>query len=657
MCNKSVRVRFSISMKTFIKPVLLFVIILHSIFIFGQDTIKSLLTDTLKIKAGSIVIINDSAYKVKNDTLIITNDTTEVLTNKDSRFYSKLQQFAYKHRITKELYNATFVSYGDTEIKAEQAFKSTDQYLASAGKIIRKIEIKNLRIFGPPLIESVNYDSCLTKDENKLHINTSDKVIYNNLLFREGDTVNPAIFAENGKLLRELPYIQNATIQVYDVSKDSVDILVVIKDVFEWAIYPVIISAKKWRLRVKNVNVLGLGHEFDNTFSFDANESPVFKWTYSAYTIKNIRRSFIDCKLSYEKLDEGIDYRVDITRSFIPYKVNWGGGILFLKRERDITYAVNDSVTAPWDLSFNQKDIWIGKQFPLNWLKTRNNYPVWFVPAIRLINTHYTDRPEIPDSSFSMKNKTDIMGSIAFSRQEYYRVNYLNEFGKTEDFPYGFLLKLTGGYSIGELSDRTYAGIEIAYGGKFKKGGLYYISTEYGTYFLNDEVQQEIIHTKLTYTPPLIYLKKYLMRNMLTIDYIIGKNMQPGQEIYLNNDYGIKGLKTDELTGQQRFYLNLESNLFTPISLYGFRMSFFAAANIGFIGNYREIFSYPMYGGYGLGIRIKNEYLVFGTFQLSFTYFPNAPGDAKNFIIDFFEMPDHKFHNFDIGAPSYVGFN
>ena len=642
--------------KIFIKPVLLFVFFLFSIFIFGQDTINSLQTDTLKIKAGSFVIINDSVLKVKADTLLIKNDTTMVFTSKDSRFYSKLQQFAYKNKITKKLYNAAFVSYSNTVIKDEQEFKSTDQYLASSGKIIRKIEIKNLRIFGPPLIESVNYDSCLTKDENKFHINTSDKVIYSNLLFREGDTVNPSIFAENGKLLRDLPYIQNATIQIYDVSKDSVDILVVVKDVFEWAVYPIIISANKWRLRVKNVNVLGLGHEFNNMFSFDESESPVFKWTYSSYKINNIGHSFIDCKLSYEKLDEGIDYRADITRSFIPYKVNWGGGILFLKRERDITYSVNDSTSAPWNLRFNQKDVWIGRQFPLKWLKTKDKYPVWFVPAIRFINTYYANRPEIPDSSLSMKNKTDILGSISFSKQEYYRVNYFNEFGKTEDFPYGFLLKITGGYSIGELSDRTYAGIEIAYGGKLKKSGLYYLSAEYGTYFLNDEIQQEIIHAKLTYTPPLISFKKYLMRNMLKIDYIIGKNMQPGQEIYLNNEYGIKGLKTDELTGQQRFYLNLESNLFSPINLLGFRMSFFGVANIGFIGGYKGIFSYPMYGGYGLGIRVKNDYLVFGTFQLSFTYFPNSPGDAKNFILDLFEMPDHKFDNFDIGAPAYIEF-
>ncbi len=642
--------------KILIKPVLLFVFYLFSIFIFGQDTINSLQTDTLKIKAGSFVIINDSVLKVKADTLLIKNDTTMVFTSKDSRFYSKLQQFAYKNKITKKLYNAAFVSYDNTVIKEKQEFKSTDKYLASSGKIIRKIEIKNLRIFGPPLIESVNYDSCLTKDEKKFHINTSDKVIYKNLLFSEGDTVNPSILAENGKLLRDLPYIQNATIQVYDASKDSVDILIVVKDVFEWAVYPIIISAKKWRLRVKNVNVLGLGHEFDNAFSFDANESPVFKWTYSSYIIKNIGRSFIDCKLSYEKLDEGIDYKAGISRSFIPYKVNWGGGISFLKRERDITYSVNDSTSAPWNLKFNQNDIWIGKQFPLNWLKTKDSYPVWFVPAIRLINTHYTDRPEIPDSSFSMKNTTDILGSISFSKQEYYRVNYINEFGKTEDFPYGFLLKLTGGYSIGELSDRTYAGIEIAYGGKLNKIGLYYLLAEFGTYLLNDEIQQEIFHSKLTYTPPLIYLKNYFIRNMLTIDYIIGRDMQPGQEIYLNNEHGIKGLKTDELTGQQRFYLNLESNLFSPINLLGFRMSFFTAANIGFIGGYKGIFSYPMYGGYGIGIRVKNEFLVFGSFQLSFTYFPNAPGDAKNFILDFFEMPDHKFDNFDISAPSYIGY-
>ncbi len=152
-----------IKIKIFIKPGLLFVIILHSIFIIGQDTARSLQTDTLKIKAGNVIIINDSVIKVLNDTVIIVNDTTKVLTKKDSkRFYSKLKSFAQKHRVTKELYNATFVSFGDTVIKADKPFKSTDSYLASSGRIIRKVQIMKLDVFGPSLIDSVNYDTCLT---------------------------------------------------------------------------------------------------------------------------------------------------------------------------------------------------------------------------------------------------------------------------------------------------------------------------------------------------------------------------------------------------------------------------------------------------------------------------------------------------------------
>ncbi len=650
--------QIKIKIRIFIKPGLLFVIILHSIFIIGQDTARSLQTDTLKIKAGNVIIINDSVIKVINDTLIIVNDTTKVLTEKDSKhFYSRLKSFAQKHRVTKELYNATFVSFGDTVIKADKPFKSTDPYLTSSGKIIRKVQIMKLNVFGPSLIDSVNYDTCLTKVKSKFHINTSDRVIYNNLLFSEGDTVNPVIIAENAKLLRELPYIQNATIQIYNISKDSVDVLIVTKDVFKWVVIPIINTAKKWRLKIRNVNVLGLGHEFSNTFSYDADDHPQLQWSYLSYSINNIRRSFINSMFSYDKTDEGIDYRLDFTRSFIPYKVNWGGEIALLRGERNITYSVNDSTQAPWSLKFNQKDIWVGRQFLLQRLKTKDDYPVWFVPAIRFVNLQYTNRPETPDSSFSMKNKSDILSSIAFSKQQYYRVSYLNEFGKTEDFPYGFLLKLTGGYSFAEFRDRTYTAIKAAYGGVLKRNSLYFLSAEYGTYFLNEKPHQEVFHAILNYAAPLIHFRKNHIRNILVIDYITGINMQPVQEIYLNNDHGIKGLKTNELKGQQRLYLHLESNLFTPINYYGFKMLFFVAADIGFIGDNRGIFSNAMYGGYSLGIRIKNDYLVFGTFQFSFTFFPNAPTDTKGYIVDFSEMSDLRFHNFNIGAPSYVGFD
>jgi hypothetical protein len=62
-----------------------------------------------------------------------------------------------------------------------------------------------------------------------------------------------------------------------------------------------------------------------------------------------------------------------------------------------------------------------------------------------------------------------------------------------------------------------------------------------------------------------------------------------------------------------------------------------------------------LYSQIGFGVLIKNENLVFGTFQISLSFFPLIPGNGQNiFKMNSFSTNDFGFRDFEIGEPSQV---
>jgi hypothetical protein len=62
-----------------------------------------------------------------------------------------------------------------------------------------------------------------------------------------------------------------------------------------------------------------------------------------------------------------------------------------------------------------------------------------------------------------------------------------------------------------------------------------------------------------------------------------------------------------------------------------------------------------MYSLLGLGVLIKNENLVFSTFQFSISFYPLIPGVGKDvFKVNSFKTTDFGFRDFEIGKPASV---
>ncbi|MGB3617848.1 MAG: hypothetical protein WBA12_06990, partial [Catalinimonas sp.] len=117
----------------------------------------------------------------------------------------------------------------------------------------------------------------------------------------------------------------------------------------------------------------------------------------------------------------------------------------------------------------------------------------------------------------------------------------------------------------------------------------------------------------------------------------------------------LRGVARGQVRGNKRVVLSAESVLFTPFNLLGFRTAPFVFADFSVVvPNNRRLFTGPLYQGWGLGLRIRNEHLAFNTFQLRLAWYPNLPDNPAPLRTAFGALPRFQLDDFDVREPGIL---
>ena len=102
----------------------------------------------------------------------------------------------------------------------------------------------------------------------------------------------------------------------------------------------------------------------------------------------------------------------------------------------------------------------------------------------------------------------------------------------------------------------------------------------------------------------------------------------------------------------------MQTQSYAPWEFIGFRFGPFINCTLGILGDSETGFQdRKVYAQIGLGVILKNDYLVFNTFQLSISFYPVMPGgDHGVFKFNSFRTSDFGFGDFDVGKPAVVLF-
>jgi len=649
----------------------LFFVIVSSL-AFAQQKLPKIQYDTVKLKAGDLIVIGNRTAFIRFDTVIFIPDTSFYKikraenrpVNRQDSFYASLRKKAYQTRVSKELYDLVFVSSASVHLPdTTNAFRSEYPFLEFSGKTIRSVLIRKLDVFGEFIADTgFVARSSLEKFGNNIHIKTKDYVIRNNLLFKANDTINPYTIADNERLLRQLPFIEDAKIFVLPNLKDTslVDVMVVTKDVWSLAFDAKFFGIERSKMSIYDVNLFGQGQYLRHTFNNNFRKKNSFLYEEGLYRVENILGSFITGYLRYSDKDNKKQYSVDLSRTFLTPATKYAGGMDFSKNE--LTKSVlmsNKGDTAYYKVRYDSLDIWAGRAFVLKSGDIFKNR-LRLVIAARYINKRYFKRPPVYASSDeNYYNRNMILGSLALISQDFYTGNLIYNFGRTEDIPYGNLFAVSVGRNIDDYNKQLYAGFKLGKAFFDDASGYYNATANIGGYLNNTALNNGVLKLDMDYFTNLYSsdFTRIKFRHFATINYMIGIKQPEDAYIRFTGLDGIRGFSKDSLQGKHRLSVNLESVAFTPLEVVGFHFSVFGFMDMGWIGtNSKFILSQPMYTGLGCGIRIRNENLIFKTFQIRFAWYPKAAYSSSHSVLLISGEESYRFDNMNYTGPEIVKF-
>jgi hypothetical protein len=597
-------------------------------------------------------------HSLSSDTLI----DEKIPYDENKPFFDSLKNKVSQYKWANELHNIIVLPSRKEDTDPTGSERLILDYLPYEGMIIRNIDFERLPPFGTNIYDtSWVVRNSLTNFGNTIHIKTLLRVLERNLIIKPGDKLDLYKIADNERLFRELKYIEDVRFLIKKDSLDPgyVDLVILTKDLWSKAFFLELKELDEGRLGLWDRNIFGTGNDFENNIHWNPNKSDFFGYD-AIYKNRNIYGTFINSSIYYRNIFETESYGFELYRRFFTPSTKYAGGLSASKTltEQTIWYNANSNIREP--LSFSIIDGWFGRSFSLKSSMKNNARRLNLILASRILKNNYTIRPLATSENFfhQYHNNTIWLNSISLNSQSYYRSNLIYSFGRTEDIPNGWLANFTLGKEFSEFEDRIYTSGKFAYGDFTRNIGYTYAEISAGTFINNGgKPEQGVTRFSVNYFTNLFVFGRYKLRHFINLDYTRGVNRFELERININDRNGIRGLKSDEIFGQKRFNLSMESVMFSPASRYGFRFSFFGFTDFALIGEGQERFiEMDNYNGFGFGIRVRNERLVFPTFQFRFAFYP---GIGNIDPINYFQFSGEKKlnpENFSSGSPELIKF-
>lgn len=569
------------------------------------------------------------------------------------KVYDDIRQFAYKRKVTRWLYLMVFVDKKDTTtalVVAEKPKntkkKPVDPNRKYKGKIIRSINITSLDPFGKSVQDTSEKTlNLLRKTANKYHVSTRKKILNNQILIKENEPLDLLKLKESERLLRTLPYLKDAAILVEyaNKKKDSVDIKVITQD--RWTVNAfTTFQPFRTNAGVSETNFLGIGHGIRAGMNYNVTS---FRYSMNGnYSIANIGNSYISLSSSTVINPELKVYTLNLDRPIFSSFAKWGGGFNFSRNAINY-YQKTDST---FFFKINTFDQWGGRAFNMT-KNTDRKLMYKFILAGRVNHTFTEGQNRFHESvALPPAFTTQYLGTIAVAAQKYYKDINIFRFGIAEDIPEGHTVAIVAGYEKKPTTFYNYAGFKFSYATHIDKLGYVAAEIEPGTFFRKKTLNRSVINFYTMYFTETFRLKNWMIRQFADYSMVLGDHRDPGEILYLRGTYGIPGYKELEVNGHSKMVITFKTMCYVPYRVLGFGFAFFSFASFGTVGSSVEsLYTARVNQGYGMGINIRNELLVFNTVSVSFGIYPRSPG--KDIGLNGVSTGENRFKSYYYAKP------
>lgn len=548
--------------------------------------------------AGSDSLARSVVQEIPTDTL-----NTRV-TEYNQRLYDSIAAKTSRRAVPHMLYRWFFVRPVLDTTSSGRVVDESRIYAPYAGRTIDTIRIERRKVFDRdslPWIERAG---------NSIHVMTRERVIRRDLLFREGDAIDPELLVRNQQLLRSRDYISDAGIELVPVAGDSTRVEVIVRTRDSWTISADmgLHSSGRTMFGVSDANILGTGNLLNIKTHFDRRNFD-YGGNIFEYRIPNVLGSFYRAEFSAGRAFYTSELKVGLRKDFIK-PTDYEVGVTYNDLKTDYYRIDLDTTTLVKSASL---DVWAGRSRFLPRIRSS----IFFTG--RYGYTKYSKRPEVaPDLNPAFHNTDNLLFGLGLYRERFLSANMVYGFGTREYLATGYKAELVGGYSWGEFNEDLYMGFSYKAGGFTRVGYLMggytigsFIDPHTGTW------SRSAIDVDLRWFSNLFLFRRNRIRQFLGINYTHGWNRLKGSDesIRFTRTNGLQALE-EHAAGINRAVLNTETVVFTPYQPFGFRIALFGFADFGLLGYSPNLFKNEFFTSFGFGIRIRNERLIFKAIQL-----------------------------------------
>ncbi len=540
-------------------------------------------------------------------------------------------------------------------------------FLKYQGYIIRNILIAELP-FGISISDtSKKVVTALTKLANNMHRTTRPRILKNNLFFKKYDTVKPYLFSDNITFLRQLPYIQDASFEMFPVarSNDSVDVIVRAKDVFSIGGAIGSLGLQRSDIEVREDNFEGLGNALVLQGLYDNQRKNNFGFG-AGYILRNISGSFINGALGYQSFFTAIDgpkeenlYYLNLSKPLANRFMRWTYELNTSYHSTRNMYSSDSVYYTDNRYRYYNFEAWAGYNInSQGYTKETEDKKLRKLIGLRIIDRKFQEIPQKYASSYYWRyaNLTGVLGSLTFYRQNFYKTQYIYGFGRNEDIPEGLNLTITSGLTKKQNELRPFLGFnyERSYFNKRNNYISYTIRAEANV--SRTAIQDINLLAGIAYVEHLHSLgTKWKQRFFFNVDVAQQVNTVLNEPLLLHSPFGLPEFGNSRVGGTLRATVKAESVFFSPWSVASFKFAPFIFLNTSVFSPYHS--NADIYSSIGAGVRTRSESLIFGTLEIKGYYFPGKNYYNERFGIDISTNVRFKYNPQLIRKPDFIQIN
>lgn len=312
------------------------------------------------------------------------------------------------------------------------------------GRTIRHIEYVTLPVFNE---DDPDENNWLYRGANWLHVPTKSATVRSKVLIREGTPLVQERVLESERILRDANYLYDAMILPATVCPDSMDLLVVVRDVWTLQVEGSVSRSggeDKRSIGIAENNLLGYGHGI--FLSYDA--QPDRKGVALGFESAHLLDGHTELTLMHKDNDDGTADTFILQRPFYSIDTPWAVGLEYQRDHREEEIETADVTTNLYDHHITDGSLHVGVL-----LRQRKNWVNRLRLGVSSERDTYSNQPDLYQDQSLPRSRTLAYSWLEFEREEYdyWTTTNLNQLFRNEDINLGAHYKLRLGSTSRDL--------------------------------------------------------------------------------------------------------------------------------------------------------------------------------------------------------------